>query len=320
MDIPDLSDIENTSLRPKLAQDFIGHERILENMSVFMQAAGNRQEALDHVLLHGPPGLGKTTIAHLIAEEMQVDIKTTSGPLLTKSGDIASILTNLSFRDVLFIDEIHRLNANIEELLYTSMEDYKLDVIIGSGPSAKTLQLDLKPFTLIGATTRMGLLSNPLRDRFGISLRLDFYTPKELLYLILRAANIMKIHFSWNGAREIASRSRGTPRIALKITKRIRDFAEIQNKKCITQEFAQECLKKLAIDSIGLECADYRYMNFLAKNYTHTPVGIDTIAAAISEKKDSIESTIEPYLIQIGFLTRTQRGRLLTPQALTHIT
>jgi Holliday junction DNA helicase RuvB len=289
------------------------------NLSVFMQAAKTRSESLDHTLLYGPPGLGKTTIAHIISKEMGVDLRTTSGPVLSKAADLAAILTNLKENDVLFIDEIHRLNINIEEILYSAMEDFALDIIVGEGPAARSIRISLPKFTLVGATTRLGLLSNPLRDRFGIPLRLDFYDPEELCLVIKRGANLLNIAISDDGAVEISNRARGTPRIALRLLKRVRDFAEIANQDIISRDIADTALSKLEVDQMGLDSNDYRYLRFIADHYSGGPVGVDTIAAALSEQRDSIEDTIEPYLLQIGFLQRTPRGRMLTQGALKHL-
>ncbi len=306
-------------LRPARLDDFIGQEQAKENLRIFIAAARNRGEALDHVLLHGPPGLGKTTLAQIIAHEMGVSIKTTAGPVITKTGDLAALLTNLERGDVLFIDEIHRLNTAIEEVLYPAMEDFTLDLIIGEGPAARTVRIDLPPFTLVGATTRLGLLTNPLRDRFGIPLRLNFYTSDELHTVINRGAAILKIAITPDGAEEIARRSRGTPRIALRLLKRVRDFATVAKHSAITGSIADRSLQRLEVDQLGLDSNDHRYLRFIAEHYAGGPVGIETIAAGLSEQRDSLEETIEPYLLQQGFLQRTPRGRQLTAQAFTHI-
>jgi len=307
------------SLRPNYLQEFIGQEQMKSNLSVFIQAAKNRQEQLDHTLFYGPPGLGKTTLAQIISKEMGVNFKSTSGPAISKAADLAAILTNLEEKDILFIDEIHRLNINIEEVLYPAMEDFALDIIIGEGPSARSVRINLPRFTLVGATTRLGLLSNPLRDRFGIPLRLNFYTIDELKFVIHRASNLLMVNISEDGALEVARRARGTPRIALRLLKRICDFASVEGHKTIDNVIANTALNRLEVDVIGLDSNDYRYLKFIADNYAGGPVGIETIAAALSEQKDSIEETIEPYLIQIGLLQRTPRGRVLTLSAFAHL-
>lgn len=307
------------SLRPNLLQDFIGQDHIKSNLSVFIKAAQSRKESLDHTLFYGPPGLGKTSLAHIVSREMGVNFKATSGPTLSKAADLAAILTNLQENDVLFIDEIHRLSTNIEEVLYPAMEDFSLDIIIGEGPAARSVRIDLPKFTLIGATTRLGLLSNPLRDRFGIPLRLNFYNIDELVKVINRAASLMETKITQDGAEEIAKRSRGTPRIALRILKRVRDFALVSDKLEIDQLVADNALNRLEIDKAGLDSNDYRYLRFISDNYNGGPVGIETIAAALSEQTDAIEEAIEPYLIQIGMLHRTPRGRVITDSALIHL-
>jgi len=313
------SEDQDQNLRPGSLNEFIGQKSMKSNLSVFMQAARTRSESLDHTLLYGPPGLGKTTIAHIISKEMGVNIRTTAGPILSKAADLAAILTNLKENDVLFIDEIHRLNINIEEILYSAMEDFALDIIVGEGPAARSIRITLPKFTLVGATTRLGLLSSPLRDRFGIPLRLDFYSPEELCLVIKRGAKLMNIEISEDGAIEISGRARGTPRIALRLLKRVRDFAEIDGNNIITSSVADTALNKLEVDHIGLDGNDYRYLRFIADHYNGGPVGVDTIAAALAEQRDSIEDTIEPYLLQIGFLQRTPRGRMLTKGALDHL-
>lgn len=310
---------QELSLRPKNLKDFVGQEYMKSNLSIFMEAARKRGEALDHALLYGPPGLGKTTIAYIISQEMGVNLKSTSGPAISKAADLAAILTNLQENDVLFIDEIHRLSTNIEEVLYSAMEDYSLDIIIGEGPGARSVRISLPKFTLVGATTRLGLLSNPLRDRFGIPLRLDFYNAEELKKVISRGANILDIKITDDGAAEIACRARGTPRIALRLLKRVRDFAIVSGDDNIGHQNANISLNRLDVDSMGLDSNDYRYLNFIANHYSGGPVGIDTIASALSEHKDAIEETIEPYLIQKGFVQRTPRGRMLSKEAMNYI-
>jgi len=307
------------NLRPSYLQEFVGQEQIKANLSIFIQAARNRGEPLDHTLFYGPPGLGKTTLAQIISKEMGVNFKSTSGPALSKAADLAAILTNLQQGDILFVDEIHRLNINIEEVLYPAMEDFSLDIIIGEGPSARSVRIELPRFTLVGATTRLGLLSNPLRDRFGIPLRLDFYNIEELKQVLMRASNILATNLNQAGAAEIARRSRGTPRIALRLLRRIRDFASVDGVFEINEEVAGQALNKLEVDSAGLDSNDYRYLKFIADNYNGGPVGVETIAAALSEQKDAIEETIEPYLIQIGLLQRTARGRVITHSAFEHL-
>lgn len=316
-----LADEENreNNLRPTLLSDFLGQEKLKENLSIFINAAKKRGDSLDHSLFYGPPGLGKTTLAQIISHEMAVGFKSTSGPVISKSGDLAAILTNLQQGDVLFIDEIHRLNKNVEEVLYSAMEDYKLDIIIGEGPAARAIKIDLPKFTLVGATTRIGLIANPLKDRFGIPLRINFYTDIELEAIILRDAKLLNIEIASKAAFEIAKRSRGTPRIAIRLLKRVRDFASWANSDIITLEIAQNSLTKLEIDSIGLDSSDFRYLSFIANNYKGGPVGIDTIASAISEEKDTIEEAIEPFLIQKGLVEKTPRGRVLTDIALKHL-
>lgn len=310
--------LEN-SLRPLNLNDFIGQEETKHNLKVFLEAAKIRSESLDHTLFYGPPGLGKTTLSHIIANEMGVGFKSTSGPILSKAGDLAAILTNLQPNDVLFIDEIHRLHSTVEEVLYSAMEDFKLDIIIGEGPAARTIKIDLPKFTLVAATTRLGLLSNPLRDRFGIPLKLNFYRPDELSRIITRDAKILNVNIDDNAAFEIAKRSRGTARIAIRLLKRVRDFAIVANKKTIDKEIVDTSLDRLNIDKIGLDSSDIKYLTFIANNYHGGPVGIDTIAAALSEERDSIEDTIEPYLIQCGFLNKTPKGRTITDIAYEHL-
>lgn len=312
-------DDQEASLRPSFLQEFVGQEQIKANLSVFIRAAKQRSEQLDHTLFYGPPGLGKTTLAQIVSKEMGVNFKSTSGPVLSKAADLAAVLTNLQANDVLFIDEIHRLNASVEEILYQAMEDFALDIIIGEGPAARSVKIHLPAFTLVGATTRLGLLSSPLRDRFGIPLRLSFYSKAELKSVLVRASEILKINLLDEGGAEIARRSRGTPRIALRLLRRIRDFAAVEGANIITAEIADNALNRLEVDKAGLDSNDYRYLNFIAVNYGGGPVGVETIAAGLSEQKDAIEETIEPYLLQLGFLQRTPRGRLLTKHAFEHI-
>lgn len=316
---PREEDVQTQALRPISLADFTGQPELRENLAVFIKAAGAREEALDHVLFYGPPGLGKTTLAQIVARELGVSFRPTSGPILTKPGDLAAILSNLEPRDVLFIDEIHRLNAAVEEMLYSAMEDYKLDLMIGEGPAARSVRIDLPPFTLVGATTRLGLLSNPLRDRFGIPLRLRFYSPEELQKVITRASEKLNVSITPDGAHEIAKRCRGTPRIAVRLLRRVRDFAQAANKNAIDQATADSSLKKLEVDALGLDSLDRRYLRYIADHYAGGPVGVETIAAGMSEQRDSIEETIEPYLLQIGFLQRTSRGRMLTPGCFEHL-
>lgn len=306
-------------LRPTLISDFLGQAKLKENLLIFINAAKGRGEALDHSLFHGPPGLGKTTLAQIISHEMGVGFKSSAGPVISKSGDLAAILTNLQENDVLFIDEIHRLNKNVEEVLYSAMEDFKLDIMIGEGPAARAIKIDLPKFTLVGATTRIGLIANPLKDRFGIQMRLNFYTPEELQSIIVRDAKILNIAIDLDAAKEIANRSRGTPRIAIRLLKRVRDFASSFNETIITKKTTSYGLEKLEIDSAGLDSADYRYLSFIANNYRGGPVGVDTIASAIGEERDTVEDAIEPYLIQQGFIEKTPRGRILTDTAIKHL-
>lgn len=311
-------DIEN-SLRPKQLTDYIGQEKVKENLSIYIKAAKKRGEALDHVLLYGPPGLGKTTLAGIVANEMGVNIRITSGPAIEKQGDLVAILSNLEQGDVLFIDEIHRLNRTVEEILYPAMEDGKIDIIIGKGPSARSYQLSLPRFTLVGATTRAGQLSAPLRDRFGVVLRLEMYTPEELSQIVHRSAKILNISVDNEGAYKIASRSRGTPRIANRLLKRSRDFAEVKYDGMITSEAAESALGSMEIDELGLDSIDRRLLMTMVKNYNGGPVGLETISAAIGEESVTIEDVYEPYLMQIGFLARTPRGRIVTPAGYRHL-
>ncbi|MDR1907328.1 MAG: Holliday junction branch migration DNA helicase RuvB [Holosporales bacterium] len=310
------------SIRPKSLEDFTGQRQVLANLSIFITAARQRGEALDHTLLFGPPGLGKTTLAQVIANELGVEFRATSGPILAKAGDLAAILTNLSPRSVFFIDEIHRLNPSVEETLYSAMEDFKIDIMIGEGPAAKALRLDLPPFTLIGATTRSGLLAQPLRERFGIPLRLQFYDVADLAHIVRRAARILNVNIEEDGANEIAKRSRGTPRIAGRLLRRVRDFAYVLGKKeraVITYDIAQHALEQLAVDVLGLDAQDVKYLRILAEYYKGGPAGLDTLAAAMAEDRGTIEDMIEPYLLQQGFIQRTARGRVLTTLAYEHL-
>ena len=300
------------SLRPNTLDDFIGQRDVCDNLKVFIEAAKARGEALDHVLLFGPPGLGKTTLASIIAKELKVGFRASSAPMITKSGDLAAILTNLEKNDVLFIDEIHRLNPAIEEVLYSAMEDFQLDIIIGEGPSARSVRIDLQPFTLVGATTRSGLLSTPLRERFGIPLRLDFYNPDDLQKIILRGANLLGMPISETGAREIAKRSRGTPRVAGRLLRRVRDFGAVAKVAEVDNKIADMALRRLDVDNYGLDAFDRRYLECILKNYGGGPVGADTLAAALSEERDTIEEVIEPFLLKLGFLQRTPRGRMIS--------
>jgi Holliday junction DNA helicase RuvB len=312
-------DDADVSLRPQRLADFIGQEKARANLSVFIEAARTRKEALDHVLLVGPPGLGKTTLAQIVSRELGVNFRATSGPVIAKAGDLAALLTNLEPRDVLFIDEIHRLNPAVEEILYPAMEDFQLDLIIGEGPAARSVKIELAPFTLVGATTRAGLLTNPLRDRFGIPIRLGFYSDKELEDIVSRGARVLGIGMSADGAHEIARRARGTPRIAGRLLRRVRDFALVDGAKTVDRKIADKALGELEVDSAGLDAMDRRYLSTIALSYGGGPVGVDTMAAALSEPRDAIEDIIEPFLIQKGFIQRTPRGRLLTGHAFRHL-
>ena len=312
-------DDTDSSLRPLSLADFTGQEAARKNLRVFIEAAKARGDALDHVLFVGPPGLGKTTLAQILAREMGVNFRSTSGPVIAKAGDLAAQLTNLEERDVLFIDEIHRLNPAVEEILYPAMEDFQLDLIIGEGPAARSVKIDLAKFTLVGATTRAGLLTTPLRDRFGIPVRLNFYTVEELQGIVARGARVLGVNMSADGANEIARRARGTPRIAGRLLRRVRDFAIVDGDPVVNRAVADKALKLLDVDQIGLDQMDRRYLDMIALNFGVGPVGIETIAAALSEPRDAIEDIIEPYLLQQGFLQRTPRGRLLTPLALRHL-
>ena len=312
-------DAQEGSLRPKTLREYIGQEKAKDNLAVFIQAAQKRGEALDHVLLHGPPGLGKTTLSRIIANEMNVNIRTTSGPAIEKPGDLAALLTNLQENDILFIDEIHRMNRTVEEILYPAMEDYAIDIIIGKGPSANSIRLDLPRFTLVGATTRAGSLSAPLRDRFGVSLRLELYTPQELAMIVTRSADILDVPIDREGAMEIARRSRGTPRIANRMLRRVRDFAQVRAAGVITQSVADAALTELEVDELGLDSIDRRMLRAIMEFYGGGPVGLDTLAATINEDTVTLEDMYEPYLMQQGFLTRTPRGRCVTQKAYEHL-
>ncbi len=307
------------SLRPKSLIEYIGQSKVKENLSVFIEAAKLRSEPLDHTLLYGPPGLGKTTLANIIAQEMGVNIRVTSGPAIEKAGDLAALLTNLGENDILFIDEIHRLNRNVEEILYPAMEDFQLDIIIGKGPSARSIRLDLPRFTLIGATTRAGQMTSPLRDRFGVMLRLELYTPEDLEKIVTRSAGILDIHSRYDGALEIARRARGTPRIANRLLRRVRDFAQVRGNGIIDRDTANLALHALEIDPLGLDNIDRRMLESIIFNYSGGPVGLETLAATINEEAITLEDVYEPYLMQIGFLSRTPRGRCVTPRAYAHL-
>lgn len=312
-------DVWQYSLRPKYFNEYIGQREAKDNLNIYIQATKQRGEALDHVLLYGPPGLGKTTLAGIIANELGVNFRITSGPAIEKAGDLAAILTNLDEHDVLFIDEIHRLSRSVEEVLYSAMEDYALDIIIGKGPSARSVRIDLPKFTLVGATTRAGALAAPLRDRFGIVSRLEYYKQEELEFIVTRAADILNIGIEQAGASEIARRSRGTPRIANRLLKRVRDFAQVVGNGVITADIADEALKRLHVDKMGLDRIDRRVLKCIIESYDGGPVGIETIAAAVSEERDTIEDVYEPYLMQLGFLGRTPRGRVATKLAYDHL-
>ena len=307
------------ALRPQSLDDFIGQAEARANLSVFIESARRRAEAMDHVLFHGPPGLGKTTLAQIMARELGVNFRMTSGPVLARAGDLAAILTNLEARDVLFIDEIHRLNPAVEEVLYPALEDFELDLVIGEGPAARTLRIELQPFTLVGATTRMGLLTTPLRDRFGIPTRLNFYTTEELTRIVARGARLSGIDADPQGVAEIAGRARGTPRIAGRLLRRVIDFALVEGNGRLTQAIADSALMRLGVDHLGLDGADRRYLSLIAENYAGGPVGVETLSAALSESRDTLEEVIEPYLLQQGLIARTPRGRMLAHKGWTHL-
>lgn len=305
--------------RPQVLGDFIGQKQVRENLSIFIQAAKSRGEALDHVMFFGPPGLGKTTLSQIVARELGVNFRATAGPVITKAGDLAALLTNLNENDVLFIDEIHRLSPAVEEILYPAMEDFHLDLIIGEGPSARSVRIDLPPFTLVGATTRSGLITTPLRERFGIPLRMNFYEPEELQLIVSRGARVLGVDINEAGAREIANRSRGTPRVAGRLLRRVRDFAAVGGVQTVGAEQADVALNRLEVDKRGLDAMDRRYLGRIAHDFGGGPVGVETLSAALSEPRDAIEDIIEPYLIQQGFLQRTPRGRMLTKAAFDHL-
>jgi Holliday junction DNA helicase RuvB len=312
-------DTGEQSLRPLVLGEFIGQQKLRENLAIFIEAARGRDEAMDHVLFYGPPGLGKTTLAQIVARELGVGFRATSGPVITRAGDLAALLTNLQPRDVLFIDEIHRLSPAVEEVLYPAMEDFQLDLIIGEGPAARSVRIDLPKFTLVGATTRLGLITTPLRERFGIPMRLNFYEPKELDLIVRRGARVVDLNINDSGAMEIARRSRGTPRVAGRLLRRVRDFATVAKLKMVDQKAADEMLKRLDVDDLGLDAMDRRYLRLIADHYGGGPVGVETLAAALSEQRDTIEDAIEPYLIQQGLLQRSPRGRMLTITGYRHL-
>jgi len=312
-------DTGETSIRPATLAEFVGQEQLRRNLAVFIEAARDRNEPLDHVLFYGPPGLGKTTLAQIVARELGVGFRATSGPVIARAGDLAAILTNLQARDVLFIDEIHRLNPAVEEILYPAMEDRQLDLVIGEGPAARSVRIDLQPFTLVGATTRSGLITTPLRERFGIPLRLDFYTVEELERIVRRGAGLLGLSLGDDGAREIATRARGTPRVAGRLLRRVRDFASVDGSGKVDARIADRALTELDVDKSGLDMMDRRYLTCIAENYGGGPVGVDTLAAALSEERDAIEEVIEPFLLQRGLIQRTPRGRMLTAIGFRHL-
>ncbi len=313
------ADLAEASLRPQRLEEFIGQRQVRANLRVFVDAARNRGEALDHVLLHGPPGLGKTTLAQIVARELGVGFRATSGPVIVRAGDLAAILTNLQPRDVLFIDEIHRLAPAVEEILYPAMEDFQLDLVIGEGPAARSVRIDLPPFTLVAATTRAGLITTPLRDRFGIPLRLNFYEPDELEAIVLRAAALLKLDLAADGAAEIARRARGTPRVAGRLLRRVRDFAAVGGKSTVDRDAADAALNRLEVDALGLDAMDRRYLRCIAQTYEGGPVGIETLSAALAEQRDTLEDVVEPFLIQCGLVLRTPRGRVLAERGWRHL-
>ncbi|MGE5839967.1 MAG: Holliday junction branch migration DNA helicase RuvB [Deltaproteobacteria bacterium] len=316
---PEIDELPSeVNLRPKTLEEYVGQEELKRNLRVFIEAAKARSEALDHVLFHGSPGLGKTSLAHIIANELNVNINSTSGPVIDRPGDLAAILTSLQARDVLFIDEVHRLNHVVEEILYPAMEDFQLDIIIGQGPSARTMKIPLPPFTLVGATTRAGLLTPPLRERFGVVLRVEFYSPEELRKIVQRSARLLDIPISDDGALEISGRSRGTPRVANRLLRRVRDYAQVEAQGVITKEVAKGALDMLGVDGRGLDKMDRHIMLTIMQKFNGGPIGLDTLSAAVSEEKDTLEDVYEPFLIQMGFIKRTPRGRVATPLAYTH--